>query len=239
MDAPRLTRFGLSHFNRSSRLTDWAMVVVPTNAPMIETVVLNSSTESRFMANSPERAITVLLADYRKRKPEAEAKLFPLVYEQLKLLAQRRMTRERANHTLRPTELVNEAYLRLFQNEQVGWQNRAHFFAIAASQMRRILIEQGRKQSAGKRQGIHLELKEADAKSGVAQHLFGDVEALLEKLQASDPAAARVVELKIFAGFTDDEIAQLAGVTRSKVRADWGFAKAWLATRLGGAKEKI
>ena len=183
--------------------------------------------------------ITTLLKGAQAGEHEAVCRLTDAVYTQLHQIAGSQMRKERQGHALQPTELVNEAYLRLFQNEQVGWQNRAHFFAIAASQMRRILIEPGRKQNAGKRHGIHLELKEADAKSGAAQHLFGDVEALLEKLQASDPAAARVVELKIFAGFTDDEIARTAGVTRSKVRADWGFAKSWLASRLGGAVEKI
>jgi len=178
--------------------------------------------------------ITTLLKDAQAGEHEAVCRLTDAVYTQLHQIAGSQMRRERQGHALQPTELVNEAYLRLFQNQQVGWQNRAHFFAIAANQMRRILIEHGRKLSAGKRQGIHLELKDADAQMSPGQHVFGDVEALLQKLQSSDPAAARVVELKIFAGFTDDEIARMAGVTKSKVRTDWGFAKSWLASRLSG-----
>jgi RNA polymerase sigma-70 factor (ECF subfamily) len=180
--------------------------------------------------------ITTLLQEAQAGGEDAVGRLTDAVYEQLRQIAGSQMRRERPGHTLQPTELVNEAYLRLFRNQQVGWQNRSHFYAIAASQMRRILIEHGRRNSAGKRAGIHLELKETDAVQLSGPFDPGEVEALLRKLQEQDPAAARVVELKIFAGFTDDEVVKLTGATKTKVRADWGFARSWLAARLRRAE---
>lgn len=176
--------------------------------------------------------ITTLLQAAQSGDEGAVCRLTDAVYEQLREIAALQMRRERAGHTLQPTALVNEAYLRLFRHEQVGWQNRSHFFAIAARQMRRILVEHGRMHGAAKRKGIHLELREADAIQSGGFYEPGEVESLLEKLHEKDPAAARVVELKIFAGFTDDEVVALTGEKKAKVRADWGFARSWLATRM-------
>ena len=176
--------------------------------------------------------ITTLLQRAQAGDAGAVDRLTEAVYEHLRQIAGGQMRRERAGHTLQPTELVNEAYLRLFQNQQVGWQSRSHFYAIAASQMRRILIEHGRRNNAGKRQGIHLELREADAVQAPGGYDSGEVEALLRKLHESDAAAARVVELKVYAGFTDEEIVKLTGEKKAKIRADWNFARSWLAARM-------
>jgi RNA polymerase sigma-70 factor (ECF subfamily) len=161
-------------------------------------------------------------------RPSLEA-LWNHVYAELQSLARREFASERKSHTLQPTALVNEAYLRLVGNGQVPWQNRAHFFGAAAQAMRRVLVDHARARAAGKRAGQHATRLETDAQ--VADEQGVDVVALheaLERLARLDPRKARVVELRFFAGLGVREIADILGVAIGTVSGDWRVAKMWL-----------
>lgn len=176
--------------------------------------------------------ITQLLIAWSNGKADALEQLTPLVYAELRRLAHRYMNRERAGHTLQTTALVHEAFLRFINYPQEQWQNRAHFYAIAAQMMRRILVDYARTNLRTKRGGaaIRVELEEVDL---IAQDAaFGvDVIALdaaLEKLAQIDPRRARVVELRFFGGLNVEETAQVLDVAPDTVVRDWRVAKAWL-----------
>ncbi len=190
------------------------------------------------MADSPERAITVLLADYRKRKPEAEAKLYPLVYEQLRALAKKRMSRERANHTLRPTELVNEAYLRM-QSAEIDFHDRTHFYAVAAQVMRRILCDHARARLAGKRGGglEKISLEESPQFAVDRPEQLVDLDHALDRLAQWSPRQSKVVEMHVFGGLTFDEIGEVMELSGRTVMRDWNVARAWLYRQMRKARE--
>lgn len=160
--------------------------------------------------------------------------LLPLVYDELRRLARHYLSRESPGHTLAPTALVHEAYLRLAEHSRVEWQGRTHFFAVGARMMRRVLVDHARAHGRGKRGAGARPVTLVD---DVAKQEFdlADVLALeeaLTRLEALDAREARVVELRVFAGLTIDEIAELLDVSRRTVEGDWSHARAWLAAEL-------
>ncbi|HEX8735675.1 MAG TPA: sigma-70 family RNA polymerase sigma factor [Pyrinomonadaceae bacterium] len=176
--------------------------------------------------------ITQLLKKWSEGNQEVLDKLMPLVYDELRRQASRYLRRERANHTLQTTALIHEAYLKLIDQNQVEWQNRTHFFAIAAQAMRRILVDYARERNRDKRGGAaeNLPLEEA-AFVVAAQEKTVDLVALdeaLTRLAKFDERQARVVELRYFSGLSIDETAEILGVSNVTVRRDWNMAKAWL-----------
>jgi RNA polymerase sigma factor (TIGR02999 family) len=185
---------------------------------------------------SPQR-VTELLAHWSHGDDAALAELTPLVYEELQRLAHRHMRGERPGHTLQTTALVNEAYLRLADQTNPRWQNRAHFFAVAARAMRQILVSYARSNRAQKRGGgaFKVELDEAAIVSPEQSKEFVDLHEALERLVTLDSRKAQVVELKYFGGLDYDEIAEVLKISRVTVRRDWEFAKLWLYTELHNA----
>ena len=186
----------------------------------------------------PQR-LTQLLVAWSDGDRAALDELFPLVYDELRQLARRRMRRERQGHTLRTTALVNDAYLRLVDQRQVRWQNRAHFFAIAAQMMRRILVDHARAKHYEKRGGgaAHVPLEEAAVLAeGKAAEILALDEALVA-LAEIDPRRARVVELRYFGGLSNEEIAEVLKISPNTVTRDWNMARAWLYQELGGQPE--
>jgi RNA polymerase sigma factor (TIGR02999 family) len=160
----------------------------------------------------------------------ASEKLLPLVYDELRRLAAARMAREAAGHTLQPTALVHEAWLRLVGDGNLTWQNRAHFFGAASEAMRRILIERARRKSRLKRGSgqTTISLEELDLASPMPDDNILLLDEALERLQTKDPEKARVVVLKFFGGLSNQDVAETLGVTERTVRRQWTFAKAWL-----------
>jgi RNA polymerase sigma-70 factor, ECF subfamily len=185
---------------------------------------------------SPQR-VTQLLADWSHGDDAALTKLTPLVYEELRRLAHHHMGGQRPDHTLQTTALVNEAYLRLADQTNPSWQNRAHFFAVAARAMRQILVNYAKSSRAQKRGGgaLKIELDEAAIVSPEQSKEIVDLHEALERLVTLDSRKARVVELKYFGGLNHDEIAEVLKVSTVTVRRDWVFAKAWLYSELHNA----
>jgi RNA polymerase sigma factor (TIGR02999 family) len=176
-------------------------------------------------------AVTLLLTRAEDGDPNAARELMPLVYEELRKLAAARMANEAAGHTLQPTALVHEAWLRLTGNEaDMQFANRAHFFAAAADAMRRILIDRARRKSAGKRGGgwerINLENVEVAIDADDDTLLL--VNESLDKLAREEPGAAEIVKLRFFAGLTLEESGQVLGFTERTAKRHWAFARAWL-----------
>ena len=179
------------------------------------------------------RSITVLLQAWREGGTEAANELMPRVYRELKKLAQSYLRHERSDHTLGATALVNEAYLRLVDQNSVDWESRSHFFGIAARQMRRILVDHARKRNAEKRGGGEAKVPFEEEKG--APRTDPDLIALddaLSALEVADPRQAKLVELKYFGGLSVDETASILRVSSSTARRDWTFAKAWLVREM-------
>jgi RNA polymerase sigma factor (TIGR02999 family) len=181
-----------------------------------------------------QQRVTELLTRWSEGDDAALAELTPLVYGELRRLAHRQMGAERPDHTLQTTALVNEAYLRLADQTNPRWQNRAHFFAVAARAMRRILVSYARSQRAEKRGGgaFKMELDDAALVSPEQSKEIVDLHEALEQLSALDSRKAQVVELKYFGGLNYDEMAEVLKISRITVRRDWEFAKVWLYTEL-------
>jgi RNA polymerase sigma factor (TIGR02999 family) len=186
---------------------------------------------------SPHR-VTELLAQWSHGDDAALAELSPLVYEELRRLAHHHMGGQRPDHTLQTTALVNEAYLRLADQTNPRWQNRAHFFAVAARAMRQILVSYARSQRAEKRGGgaLKIELDEAALVSPQESKQIVELHEALEQLSTLDSRKAQVVELKYFGGLNYEEIAEVLKISRITARRDWEFAKVWLYTELREAK---
>ena len=183
-------------------------------------------------ASSPKR-VTQLLHEWRGGDGAARDELLGVVYQELRRLARRHMRRERAGHTLQTTALVHEAFLRLADSD-VPWQDRAHFFAVAAGQMRRVLVDHARARASSKRGGGLRRLPLDEALAAPARHSdeLLEIDQALSRLAERDPRKGRVVELHFFGGLTYDEIAEVVGVSASTVRVDMRFAKAWLRSEL-------
>ena len=177
-----------------------------------------------------EPNVTQLLAEASGGNQGAMERLVAAVYPELRAIAASHLRRERPGHTLQPTALVNEVYMRLVDQRHVTWQNRAHFFSIAASLMRRILVDHARAKRAEKRAGSHTRVTFDDARVPAAERDV-DLVALddaLSDLAVKDPELARLVELRYFAGLTTKETAEVLGVSTSTVEREWVAARAWL-----------
>ena len=175
--------------------------------------------------------VTLMLKEWSDGNQNIFDKLMPLVYEELRRQAAGYLRRERPDHTLQPTALINEAYLKLIDQRDVKWQNRAHFFAIAAQAMRRILVDYARERKREKRGGVAENLPLDEALTIVSQEKSIDLVALdeaLNKLAKFDERQAKVVELRYFSGLSIDETAEVLDVSNVTVRRDWNMAKAWL-----------
>lgn len=184
----------------------------------------------------PTRHVTRLLLDWRHGNQAALDELLPLVYNELRRLAQARLRQEPQGHTLQATALVHEAYVRLVDLDQLTLSDRAHFFAMAARVMRQVLVDHARRKRSDKRGGGATKITLSGV-SAAAQALDVDVLDLdnaLEELAALDDRMARVVELKFFVGMTLDETADSLQVSHATVERDWAMAKAWLFRRLAG-----
>ena len=189
------------------------------------------------MSDAPRdpSAITQLLIAWSDGRREALDDLVPLVYDDLRRLAAGYMLGESPGHSLQPTALVHEAYVRLIDQRQVKWRNRAHFFGVAASMMRRLLIDHARARRADKRGGGVEKITLDGAEVAAEGPNEVDVLALhesLERLAKLDPQQERVVELRYFGGLTIEEAAEVMGISPATVVRDWTFAKAWLRAEL-------
>lgn len=180
------------------------------------------------------KEVTQLLLAWSAGEPGAENDLFPLVYDELKRIARRYLRRERDDHTLQPTALVNEAYLRLVDQTRADWQNRAQFYGIAATMMRRILVNHARDQAAAKRGGGAQKVSLEDVSVSIEEQTT-DLVALddaLSQLAKVDQRKERVVELIYFAGLDHKETAEILGVSEKTIQRDWQMAKLWLLREL-------
>src|SRR5262245_518445 len=178
--------------------------------------------------------ITQLLIRWRNGDKAALDELAPLVYSELRRLARYYLRAERPDHTLQPSDLVHEAYLRLVDEKEIDWQNRAHFFGVAAVRMRHILVEHARSRQAAKRGGgqYRLTLSEADrlpVKADVNLLALGEA---LRRLEALDPRKSRIVELRYFGGLTIEETAEAMMISPATVKRDWSMARAWLRSEI-------
>jgi RNA polymerase sigma-70 factor (ECF subfamily) len=188
------------------------------------------------MDGETPREVTQLLLKYEQGDEKAISQLLPLVYHELKRLAQSYMRKENSAHTLQATALVHEAYFRLVDQKNVQWQNRSHFFGIAAQVMRRILIDHARAKLADKRGGtatkigfdekLHVLMAEEDGPDVLA------LDQALTRLEELDPRQAKVVELRFFGGLNLEETAEVTGTSLATVKRDWTMAKAWLHREL-------
>jgi RNA polymerase sigma factor (TIGR02999 family) len=179
--------------------------------------------------------VTCLLNQLKLGNRDALGQLIPLVYRQLRLLAARHMRAERVGHTLGPTALVNELYLRLVEQDHADWKDRAHFLAVAAHLMRRILVDYARSRQTAKRAGTPVEieidaLRPVDGAPRTVEILT--VDEALNRLAELDAQQARIVELRYFVGLTVEETAEALGISPRTVKRDWAMAAAWLRNRL-------
>lgn len=184
---------------------------------------------------SSPHGITQLLIDWSKGDQAALEKLMPLVYSELRRLAGNYLRRERAEHTLQPTALVNEAYLKLVHQKNAKWQNRAHFFGISAQLMRRILVDHARQHQAVKRGGSAQQRISITSVEKFAQQPQVDLLALneaLDELSKIDPQQSQIVEMKFFGGLSIEEIAEVLSIGHATVERDWKMARAWLRRQL-------
>ena len=189
------------------------------------------------MDDSKQGEVTGLLVAWKNGSPEALDELIPIVYGELRNLARHQLRGERPDHSLQPTALTHEAFLRLFGTRQVSWQNRAHFFAVASQLMRRILVEHARKRGAAKRAGSATRVILDEAQTP-AESVEVDVIALheaLTKLEEVDPRQSRIVELKYFGGLNNEETAEVLSISLATVKRDWSVARLWLRRALDGA----
>ena len=193
------------------------------------------------MTRSHANDLTQLLLDWSDGDKAALDKLMPLVYQELRRLASYYMRRERAGHTLQTTALVNEAYLRLIDYRRMSWQNRAHFFAVAAQAMRRILVEHARARKVNKRGGggQKVSLDEAVVVSAEQASELIALDDALSSLESLDPRKARIVELRYIGGLSIEEAAEVLGISAATVQREWRAAKAWLYRMIneGGQNE--
>jgi RNA polymerase sigma factor (TIGR02999 family) len=178
--------------------------------------------------------LTAILKEATAGKRESLDEFLPLVYDELKRIAAYKLAAERSNHTLQATALVHEAYLRLIDQHSVDWQNRAHFFAIASEMMRRILVNYAESHNAKKRNEGKTLISLDDAENLAAEQevdlIFLDN--ALKELAEFDETQARIVELKFFGGLTNEEAAEVLGVSDSTVKREWRMARAWLTAKL-------
>jgi RNA polymerase sigma-70 factor (ECF subfamily) len=177
---------------------------------------------------SDPHEVTLLLAEWAKGNQNALDELTPLVYRELRQLAASYLRKERQGHTLQPTALVHEAYLRLVDQKNPNWENRSHFFGVAARLMRQILVDHARRKQAGKRGGLKVSLDEAVSFQPERSRDLMALDSGLNALEKLDPRKCKAVELRYFGGLSMDEIAQTLDVSAVTVRRDLRMAEAWL-----------
>jgi RNA polymerase sigma-70 factor (ECF subfamily) len=179
--------------------------------------------------------VSALLRAWTQGDPGALEHLTPIVYKELHRLAHRYMKRERTGHSLQTTALVNEAYMRLADYKRMAWQNRAHFFAVSAQAMRRILVEHARRHNLKRGKGIpHVSLEAAAAVDDDRETDFVALDDAMNALAQIDPRKVQVVEMRFFGGLSVEETAEVLKVSPATVMRDWSSAKAWLYRELGG-----
>ena len=181
-----------------------------------------------------QQNVTELLLDWSAGDKAALDRILPIVYDELRKQAARYLQRERAGHTLQTTALINEAYIRLVDQKNVRWQNRAHFFGISAQLMRRILVDHARAKHRAKRGGSDIRVSLSDANLVVKETDLDiiAVDEALERLAHIDEQQSRVVELRFFAGLSVEETAEVLKISPATVKRDWSMAKAWLHREL-------
>lgn len=185
--------------------------------------------------------VTRLLESMGPDDPRAARELLPLVYEELRRLATWKMKNERSDHTLQPTELVHEAYIRLVDNaEGQSWKNRGHFFAAAAEAMRRILIESARRKKTDKHGGkcLRVPLDKLEIPGMDVADTLIDIDESLSRLSESDPVAGQIVKLRLFAGLSVEDAGKAVGISRSTAYDNWAWAKAWIARDIDVQEKK-
>ncbi|HEY3351519.1 MAG TPA: sigma-70 family RNA polymerase sigma factor [Thermoanaerobaculia bacterium] len=190
------------------------------------------------MTEDPSSGVTRMLREWSAGDPSAADRLLPVVYGELRRLAAGYLKRERTGHTLQPTALVNEAWMKL-AGQNAPWQNRAHFLGVAAGAMRRVLVDHARRRQAQKRGGNDLRVTLTDGviASGAGNEIdLVRLDGALERLAALDERQARMVTMRFFAGLTVEETAEALGVSEKTVKRDWAAAKAFLLRELGGAR---
>ncbi len=189
------------------------------------------------MPNAAPTGVTQLLANWSQGDARALEKLMPLVYDELRRLARSYMRRERHGHTLQTTGLVHEAYIRLV-DQKVTWQSRAHFYGIAAQMMRRVLVDHANTQQRAKRGGgaIKLSLDDHELAANVPEMDVVALDEALGRLEKIDPLRARIVELRFFAGLSNEEASQILDISTATVQRQWAGARAWLFHELSRQK---
>ncbi|HMJ08402.1 MAG TPA: sigma-70 family RNA polymerase sigma factor [Pyrinomonadaceae bacterium] len=193
-------------------------------------------TPEKFMHNDVSQKITGLLVDWNNGDPKALDQLMPLVYDELRAMARRNMRRQVPQHSFQTTDLIHEAYLKLAKQEGQTWQNRSHFFGVAAKAMRHILVDYARSKQSEKRGGRHrVELSnKIDAGANRSSELLA-LEDALKALESLDPRKSQVVELKFFAGLTNEQTSEVLKISTESVKRDWRFARNWLLREMAGA----
>jgi len=191
-------------------------------------------------SSTPAPDVTGLLLAWGRGDQSAADNLVPAVYDELRRQAERAMRHEGGDHTLQATALVHESYLRLVDQRQVQWRNRAHFFAIASTVMRRILVDHARARLTAKRGGGAIQITLAGVAAGQSSDDGDEVDLLalheaLERLAVLDPEQARLVELRYFAGLTIEETGEALAVSPATVKREWALARAWLRRELSGS----
>ena len=184
----------------------------------------------------PSTSVTVLLAKARSGDPSALADVFPLIYDELRRLAQQQLQREPDGHTLSPTALVHEAYMRLIDYSRMEWQGRAHFMAVASTAMRRILVDHARGHRSAKRGGMLKRISIDDVELGAEDRaeLLIAIDDALGRLKELDARQAQVVECRFFGGMTEEETAEALGIGLRTAKRDWAKAKSWLHREIAG-----
>jgi len=182
--------------------------------------------------------ITGLLHELRQGNGEAKDRLMSLVYPDLRRLAAKLMRGERPGHTLQATAIVNEAYVKLALSPEQDWRDRAHFFAVAAKVMRRVLVDHARKRQAAKRGGVHerIDFDRVLLATGEDADTVLEIDRALSRLEQVDGRLCRIVELRFFGGLTEEETAEALGISVVTVKRDWALAKAWLYEELSERK---
>ena len=199
-------------------------------------IAADSAVYPPIMDQNNGDSITQMLIELTDGNKEVVNQILPHIYDELRKLASSYLRKERSNHTLQPTALVHEAYMKLIDQNRVKWQNRAHFFGIAAQVMRRILMDHARKHQADKRGGEFEKLPIEEEILIVSQDKSAELIALdeaLEELAKIDPDKARIVELRYFGGLSVEETAEALDVSPQTVLRDWKLARAWLAVEIG------
>ena len=191
--------------------------------------------------SAPDGQVTLLLTELREGNQEAANRLMPLIYSELRRMAGSFMQRERPGHTLQATALVNEVYMRLAGGATVPWQNRAHFFGIAAHAMREVLLDYARRHVAGKRGGKDAQKVDIDVElRGVSPKIENVIviDEALQRLERIDPRQSRLIELRFFAGLSVEETAEVMGVSPVTIKREWRSAKAWLHRELAAVRSE-